>query len=116
MTCRGSAQDEGAAAQTRAAVKRNDNAIFMDSSCAHVECGLAPYREATPGLCLGANRWRGGPAILAKPGRGADGEELHPQIGYRIFWILVRDFCRVFPVNQGRLGEESARCAIARLT
>jgi len=56
----------------------------MDSSCAHVECGLAPYREATRRRCLSAFRWRGGPGIPAKPGRGADGEELHPQLGY---WI-----------------------------
>jgi hypothetical protein len=67
----------------------------MDSSCAHVECGLAPYREATPGRCLGANRWRGGPVIPGKPGRGADGEELHPQIGYRIcgFWCVTFAEC-----------------------
>src|SRR5260370_11338756 len=116
MTCRGSAYDEGAAAQTRAAAKRKDKAIFMDSSCAHVECGLAPYREATLRRCLSAFRWRSGPGIPAKPRHGADGEELHPQIGYRIFWILVRDFCGVFPVNQGRLSEDSARCATARLT
>ena len=34
--------DEGAAAQMRAAAKRNDKMIFMDCSCAHSKCGLAP--------------------------------------------------------------------------
>jgi hypothetical protein len=30
-------------------------------------------------------RWRGGPGIPVRPGRGVDGEELHPHSGYSIF-------------------------------
>ena len=48
------------------------------------ECELVSCREATPGRCLGAFRWRGGPGIPAEPGRGEDGEELHPRLEYSI--------------------------------
>ncbi|PYU81537.1 MAG: hypothetical protein DMG50_15355 [Acidobacteria bacterium] len=68
----------------------------MDSSCAHVECGLAPYREATRRRCLSAFRWRGGPGITAKPGREEDEEELHPRLGYRIFGFWCVTFAECF--------------------
>ena len=38
--------------------------------------------------------------IPAKPGRGADGEELHPNLEYLIIAVRLRVFLRVFPQNQ----------------
>jgi len=56
---------------------------------------------------LSAFRWRGGPGVTAKPDAGGWGGT---PSATRLpdFWILVRDFCGVFPVNQDRPGEESA--------
>jgi hypothetical protein len=39
----------------------------------------------------------------------ADGEELHPQLGYCVFGSWHATFANVFPVNQGRPTEEGTR-------
>ncbi len=49
-------------------------------------------------------------------GMRADGEDLHPQLGYWISEISRTTFANVFPVNQGGLGKASARCVTVRLT
>jgi len=79
MTWRGSASDDGAAELMSATAKRNDKAIFMESSCAHESASwprnVRRHQSDAPVRTAGA----ADPTFVANK-RGADGEELHPLV------------------------------------